>query len=236
MSQLVITPLVGVPEIGEGDSLSDLILVAAETSGVTLISGDVVTVTSKVVSKAEGRVVPYDGSDEGKVALILQESRRVLRRRGTLHIVETHHGFICANAGIDLSNTADNTAVLLPVDPDKSARRVRGDIQRRLGVDVAVIVTDTFGRVWRSGVTDVALGVAGIRPVLDLRGTVDATGRVLEATEVAIADEIAGAVNLVLGKASGTPFALVRGIDPEWFGEGSVAEHVVRRAQDDLFR
>ena len=233
MSQLVITPLVGVPEIGEGDSLSDLILVAAETSGVTLISGDVVTVTSKVVSKAEGRVVPYDGSDEGKVALILQESRRVLRRRGTLHIVETHHGFICANAGIDLSNTADNTAVLLPVDPDKSARRVRGDIQRRLGVDVAVIVTDTFGRVWRSGVTDVALGVAGIRPVLDLRGTVDATGRVLE---VAIADEIAGAVNLVLGKAAGTPFALVRGIDPEWFGEGSVAEHVVRRAQDDLFR
>ena len=236
MSQLVITPLVGVPEIGEGDSLSDLILVAAETSGVTLISGDVVTVTSKVVSKAEGRVVPYDGSDEGKVALILQESRRVVRRRGTLHIVETHHGFICANAGIDLSNTADNTAVLLPVDPDKSARRVRGDIQRRLGVDVAVIVTDTFGRVWRSGVTDVALGVAGIRPVLDLRGTVDATGRVLEATEVAIADEIAGAVNLVLGKAAGTPFALVRGIDPEWFGEGSVAEHVVRRAQDDLFR
>ncbi len=236
MSQLVITPLVGVPEIGEGDSLSDLILVAAETSGVTLISGDVVTVTSKVVSKAEGRVVPYDGSDEGKVALILQESRRVLRRRGTLHIVETHHGFICANAGIDLSNTADHTAVLLPVDPDKSARRVRGDIQRRLGVDVAVIVTDTFGRVWRSGVTDVALGVAGIRPVLDLRGTVDATGRVLEATEVAIADEIAGAVNLVLGKAAGTPFALVRGIDPEWFGEGSVAEHVVRRAQDDLFR
>jgi len=236
VSQLVITPLVGVPEIGEGDSLSDLILAAAETSGVALMSGDVVTVTSKVVSKAEGRVVPYDGTDEGKVALILQESRRVLRRRGTLHIVETHLGFICANAGIDLSNTADNTAVLLPVDPDKSARRVRGDIQRRLGVDVAVIVTDTFGRVWRSGVTDVALGVAGIRPVLDLRGTVDATGRVLEATEVAIADEIAGAVNLVLGKAAGTPFALVRGINPEWFGEGSVAEHVVRRAQDDLFR
>lgn len=236
MSQLVITPLLGVPEIGEGDSLSELILAAAETSGVALTSGDVVTVTSKVVSKAEGRVVPYDGTDEGKVALILQESRRVLRRRGTLHIVETHHGFICANAGIDLSNTADNTAVLLPVDPDKSARRVRGDIQRRAGVDVAIIVTDTFGRVWRSGVTDVALGVAGIRPVLDLRGTVDATGRVLEATEVAIADEIAGAVNLVLGKAAGTPFALVRGIDSEWFGEGSVAEHVVRRAQDDLFR
>lgn len=236
MSQLVITPLLGVPEIGEGDSLSELILAAAETSGVALTSGDVVTVTSKVVSKAEGRVVPYDGTDEGKVALILQESRRVLRRRGTLHIVETHHGFICANAGIDLSNTADNTAVLLPVDPDKSARRVRGDIQRRAGVDVAIIVTDTFGRVWRSGVTDVALGVAGIRPVLDLRGTVDATGRVLEATEVAIADEIAGAVNLVLGKAAGTPFALVRGIDSEWFGEGSVAEQVVRRAQDDLFR
>jgi coenzyme F420-0:L-glutamate ligase/coenzyme F420-1:gamma-L-glutamate ligase len=150
--------------------------------------------------------------------------------------VETHHGFICANAGIDLSNTAENTAVLLPVDPDRSARRIRGDVQRRLGVSVGVIVTDTFGRVWRSGVTDVALGVAGIKPVLDLRGTTDATGRVLEATEVAVADEIAGAVNLVLGKAAGTPFAIVRGIDPSVFGEGSISDNVIRRAAEDLFR
>jgi coenzyme F420-0:L-glutamate ligase/coenzyme F420-1:gamma-L-glutamate ligase len=153
-----------------------------------------------------------------------------------LHIVETHHGFICANAGIDLSNTDEGTAVLLPVDPDKSARKIRGDLQRRFGVTVGVIVTDTFGRVWRSGVTDIALGVAGIRPVLDLRGTTDATGRVLEATEVAVADEIAGAVNLVLGKAAGTPFALVRGVDPGIFGEGSVSEHIIRRASEDLFR
>jgi coenzyme F420-0:L-glutamate ligase/coenzyme F420-1:gamma-L-glutamate ligase len=236
VSALQIWALQGVPEIGENDALADAIVNALATSALTLQDGDILTVTSKVVSKSEGRTVPFDGTDQDKVRLILQESKRVLRRRGTLHIVETHHGFICANAGIDLSNTAENTAVLLPVDPDRSARRIRGDIQRRLDVSIGVIVTDTFGRVWRSGVTDIALGVAGIKPVLDLRGTTDATGRVLEATEVAVADQIAGAVNLVLGKAAGTPFALVRGIDPSVFGEGSVSENVIRRAADDLFR
>ena len=236
MNALQLWALRGVGEITENVSLSDEIANALVTTELTLQDHDVITVTSKVVSKAEGRVVPYDGTDEDKVRLILQESKRVLRRRGTLHIVETHHGFICANAGIDLSNTDEGTAVLLPVDPDKSARKIRGDLQRRFGVTVGVIVTDTFGRVWRSGVTDIALGVAGIKPVLDLRGTTDATGRVLEATEVAVADEIAGAVNLVLGKAAGTPFALVRGVDPGIFGEGSVSEHIIRRASEDLFR
>ena len=139
--------------------------------------------------------------------------RAILRRRGPLRITETHHGFINANAGIDLSNTDDGTAVLLPKDPDRSARRFRAEIQRRCDVDVAVIITDTFGRVWRVGVTDVAIGSAGVKPILDLRGTTDATGRVLEVTEVAIADEIASAANLVLGKAEATPFAILRGLD-----------------------
>ena len=161
---------------------------------------------------------------------------RVLRRRGTLRITETRHGFINANAGVDLSNTDEGTAVLLPKDPDRSARRLRGEIERRCAVEVAVLVTDTFGRVWRQGVTDVALGSAGLRPVLDLRGTLDANGRLLEATEVAIADEIAGAANLVLHKAAGTPFALIRGLDESFFGPGSVSENIVRSKHEDLFR
>jgi coenzyme F420-0:L-glutamate ligase/coenzyme F420-1:gamma-L-glutamate ligase len=137
---------------------------------------------------------------------------------------------------VDLSNADDGTAVLLPKDPDRSARRLRADVKRRRGVEVAVVITDTFGRVWRNGVTDVALGCAGLKPVLDLRGTTDANGRLLEATEVAIVDEIAGAANLVLGKAQRTPFALLRGLDEEFFGEGSVTKDVVRSANDDLFR
>ena len=236
MSSVQIHALTGAPEIREGDNLADAILASLRHSNLTLNDYDVITVTSKVVSKAESRVVPFDGTDEHKIALIESESVRVLRRRGTLHIVETRHGFICANAGIDLSNTAEGTAVLLPLDPDKSARKVRGDLERATGITVAVIVTDTFGRVWRTGVTDVAIGVAGLRPVHDLRGTPDHTGRTLEATEVAVADEIAGAAHLVLGKAAMTPFALIRGIGPEHFGDASVAEHLVRRAHDDLFR
>ena len=236
MTQLSIIALSGAPEIRSGDSVADALMASASGMGLTLDNGDVVTVTSKVVSKAEGRVVPFDGTDKHKEELILSEARRVLRRRGTLMIVETHHGFICANAGIDLSNTDEGTAVLLPVDPDKSARKIRGDIQRALNIDVAVVVTDTFGRVWRQGVTDVAIGVAGLKPVDDLRGTPDHTGRILEATEVAIGDEIASAANLVLGKAARTPFALLRGIDSRHFGTASVSEHLIRKAHEDLFR
>jgi len=205
-------------------------------AGETLAHHDLVVVTSKVVSKAEGQVVPFDGTDQHKVAIVESESVRVLRRRGTLRITETRHGFINANAGVDLSNTDEGTAVLLPKDPDRSARRLRGEIERRCAVEVAVLVTDTFGRVWRQGVTDVALGSAGLRPVLDLRGTLDANGRLLEATEVAIADEIAGAANLVLHKAAGTPFALIRGLDESFFGPGSVSENIVRSKHEDLFR
>jgi coenzyme F420-0:L-glutamate ligase/coenzyme F420-1:gamma-L-glutamate ligase len=222
--------------VQQGDDLVTLLLAAVAEAGEALTHHDLVVVTSKVVSKSEGQVVPFDGSDEHKVAIVEGESVRVLRRRGTLRITETRHGFINANAGVDLSNTDEGTAVLLPKDPDRSARRLRSEIERRCGVEVAVLITDTFGRVWRQGVTDVALGSAGLRPVLDLRGTVDANGRLLEATEVAIADEIAGAANLVLHKAAATPFALIRGLDESFFGPGSVGENIVRSKHEDLFR
>ncbi len=222
--------------VKSGDDLVTLILTSLEESGETLRHHDLMVVTSKVVSKSEGRVVPFDGTDEDKVSIVEAESVRVLRRRGTLRITETSHGFINANAGVDLSNADQGTAVLLPKDPDRSARRLRSEIARRTGVEVATLITDTFGRVWRQGVTDVALGSAGLRPILDLRGTTDANGRLLEATEVAIADEIAGAANLVLHKAAATPFALVRGLDESFFGDGSIGENIVRTKNDDLFR
>lgn len=236
MSELRLVPLATSTMVQQGDDLVTLLLAAVAEAGEALTHHDLVVVTSKVVSKSEGQVVPFDGSDEHKVAIVEGESVRVLRRRGTLRITETRHGFINANAGVDLSNTDEGTAVLLPKDPDRSARRLRSEIERRCGVEVAVLITDTFGRVWRQGVTDVALGSAGLRPVLDLRGTVDANGRLLEATEVAIADEIAGAANLVLHKAAATPFALIRGLDESFFGPGSVGENIVRSKHEDLFR
>jgi len=236
VSELRLVPLATSTMVQQGDDLVTLLLAAVAEAGEVLAHHDLVVVTSKVVSKSEGQVVPFDGSDEHKVAIVEGESVRVLRRRGTLRITETRYGFINANAGVDLSNTDEGTAVLLPKDPDRSARRLRSEIERRCGVEVAVLITDTFGRVWRQGVTDVALGSAGLRPVLDLRGTVDANGRLLEATEVAIADEIAGAANLVLHKAAATPFALIRGLDESFFGPGSVGENIVRSKHEDLFR
>jgi coenzyme F420-0:L-glutamate ligase / coenzyme F420-1:gamma-L-glutamate ligase len=236
VSDLRLTALATAVMVQSGDDLVTILIDALENAGETLAHHDLVIVTSKVVSKSEGQVVPYDGTDEHKVAIVEGESVRVLRRRGTLRITETRHGFINANAGVDLSNTDDGTAVLLPKDPDRSARRLRSELARRLDVDVAVLITDTFGRVWRQGVTDVALGSAGLTPLLDLRGTLDANGRLLEATEVAIADEIAGAANLVLHKAAATPFALVRGLDESFFGLGSISENIVRSKNDDLFR
>lgn len=236
MNELRVLPVRGVATVREGDDLVTFLLDALDAQSESLVEHDLIVVTSKVVSKSEGRVVPYDGTEEHKVALVEAEAVRVLRRRGTLRITETAHGYVNANAGVDLSNADAGTAVLLPQDPDRSARRLRAEIRRRRHVDVAVVITDTFGRVWRNGVTDVALGSAGLRPVLDLRGTTDANGRLLEATEVAIADEIAGAANLVLGKDQGTPFALLRGLDESYFGEGSIGENVVRSPHDDLFR
>ncbi len=236
MSELRLFAVKGVGEIAAGDDLVSALLDALDARGQALVHHDVVVVTSKVVSKSEGRVVPFDGSDEQREALIAQESVRVLRRRGPLRITETAHGFVNANAGIDHSNTPEGTAVLLPRDPDRSARRLRAEIARRRGVEVGVVITDTFGRAWRNGVADVALGCAGVVAVLDLRGTPDASGRTLEVTEVALVDEIAAASNLVLAKDAGTPFCVVRGLAERHFGEGSVVGDVVRAPQGDLFR
>jgi coenzyme F420-0:L-glutamate ligase/coenzyme F420-1:gamma-L-glutamate ligase len=195
-----------------------------------------VVVTQKVVSKAEDRLVPIDPDDRvARRALVEQESVRVLRRRGDLIISETRHGFVCANAGIDLSNVDDGWAALLPVDADRSARRIRDALRATQDVEVAVVISDTFGRPWRQGLTDVAIGVAGLAAVVDLRGTEDARGRELQVTEVAVADEVAGAAELVMGKSAGIPAAIVRGLDARWLRESSVRE-LVRAPADDLFR
>jgi coenzyme F420-0:L-glutamate ligase / coenzyme F420-1:gamma-L-glutamate ligase len=242
-ASLSIVPLLGIGEVRPGDDLAALLAPSLRTSGdgttpgPWVVDGDVLVVTQKVVSKAEGRIVRIDPDDPGaKVALVESESVRVLRRRGDLLITETSHGFVCANAGIDLSNVDAGTAALLPVDPDRSARRLRKALGHLLGVDLAVIVSDTFGRTWRNGVTDVAIGIAGVAGVVDLRGTPDATGRVLEATEVCIADEIAGAAELVMGKDRSVPAAVVRGVDPSWIRRASVSDEIVRDPAGDLFR
>ncbi len=228
--RIEVLAVTGLPEIRSGDDLAALI-----AGAVDLVDGDVVVVTQKVVSKAEDRLVDID-PEVGHRPLVERESVRILRRRGDLVIAETEHGFVCANAGVDLSNVEAGQAALLPVDSDRSARRIRDALRHRFSVDVAVVVSDTFGRPWRRGVTDVAIGCAGLRPVVDLRGTTDALGRELQVTEVAVVDEIAAAAELVMGKAAGVPVAVVRGIDPVWFGDGSVVDDVVRSPDEDLFR
>ncbi len=234
MSRIEVFGVEGIGEIRPGDDLAGIIHEAAQAQGTALATGDVVVVTQKVVSKAEGRLVEV--GPEGHAALVEQESVRVLRRRGELVISETAHGFVCANAGIDRSNLESNVAALLPVDPDRSARRIRDGLRARAGVEVAVVVSDTFGRAWRRGLTDVAIGCAGLCAIVDLRGTTDAAGRELQVTEVAVVDELAGAAELVMGKASGIPVAVVRGVEPSWLGEGNVKHQIVRDPAEDLFR
>ena len=233
---LTVIPVPGIGEVVPGDELADLIAAAARGNDTPLADGDCLVVTQKVVSKVEGRLVDLDDADgDARRALIEAESTRVLRRRGDLLITETAHGFVCANAGVDVSNVPDGKAALLPVDADRSARHVRDALQARHGVDVAVIVSDTFGRAWRLGLTDVAIGVAGIAAVVDLRGQHDSGGRELQVTEVAVADEIAGAAELVMGKAAGVPVAIVRGLDTTWRRDAS-AHELVRSPAEDLFR
>lgn len=235
-NRLEIMAIGGMGEVRAGDDLAGQIIDACQAEN-PLLDNDVLVVSQKVVSKAEDRQVKVDPNDPlSHKPLVISEAKRVLRRRGELIITETKHGFVCANSGIDRSNVAADVACLLPIDPDRSARRIRDAIKHRLGVDVAIIVADTFGRPWRRGVTDIALGSAGILPILDLRGTEDATGRVLHVTEVCIVDELAGAAELVRGKSTGNAVALVRGVDPEWFGPGSVVKDIVRDPADDLFR
>ena len=231
---LRVIPVLGLPEILPGDDLAGMVASACEAA-IGLTDGDVVVVTQKVVSKAEGRLVEID-PEIGHRPIVEAESVRILRRRGDLIIAETEHGFVCANAGVDLSNGEAGQAALLPEDPDRSARRIRDALTHRFGVEVAVIVSDTFGRPWRRGVTDVAIGVAGLRPVIDLRGTADAFGRELQVTEVAVADELAAAAELVMGKSTGIAVAVLRGVDPAWLGDGSVVDDLVRRPDEDLFR
>jgi coenzyme F420-0:L-glutamate ligase/coenzyme F420-1:gamma-L-glutamate ligase len=231
-AELSISGVAGIGEVHPGDDLAAIIAAAAE-----LQDGDVVVVTQKIVSKAEGKLVAVDPDDPlGHKAVVEAESVRVLRRRGELVISETRHGFVCANAGVDLSNVERGWAALLPDDPDRSARRLRDGLRARAGVEVAVIVSDTFGRTWRRGVTDVAIGCAGIGAILDLRGTSDALGRELVVTEVAVVDELAAAADLVMGKASAIPVAVIRGVDHGWFRRGEVHEEIVRPPAEDLFR
>ena len=229
---LCVIPVAGIPEVHPGDELAAII-----AGAVDLLNGDVVVVTQKVVSKAEGRLVEVDAHDPvSHKDLVRGEAVRVLRQRGDLLVTETRHGFVCANSGVDLSNVEGGWAALLPVDPDRSARRIRDGLKARAGVVVGVVVSDTFGRPWRRGLTDVAIGTAGVAAVVDLRGTVDSLGRQLSVTEVCVADEIAGAAELVMGKSAGVPVAVVRGVDPSWLRESSVRTEIVRPYGEDLFR
>ena len=229
---LSVIPVPGLPEVVAGDDLAALVASAAD-----LRDGDVVVVTQKVVSKAEGAMAPIPTDDpRGHKAIVEEQSVRIVRRRGDLIISETRHGFVCANAGVDLSNVEDGWVALLPEDSDRSSRRIRDGLRAIVGVEVAVIVSDTFGRPWRRGLTDVAIGCAGIRAIVDLRGTEDSQGRELQVTEVCVVDELAGAAELVMGKASGVAVALIRGVDPAWLGQGEVRAEVVRPPQEDLFR
>ncbi|MFH8349416.1 coenzyme F420-0:L-glutamate ligase [Streptomyces sp. NPDC018045] len=235
--------LPGIPEVRDGDDLSKIIAAAATADGLPgLADGDVLLVTSKIVSKAEGRIM--EATD--REAAIDRETVRVVARRGTLRIVENRQGLVMAAAGVDASNTPAGTVLLLPEDPDASARAIRDGLREALGVRVGVVVSDTFGRPWRSGLTDVAIGAAGVRVLDDLRGGVDAYGNPLSATIVATADELAAAGDLVKGKAAGLPVAVVRGLPhlvrdggPDADGDGPAdpgARELVRGAASDMFR
>ena len=239
-------PLPGIPELEEGDDLAALLADVAQRAG-GLEPGDVLVVAQKAVSKVEGRVVRLDGvepsararelagdEDPRRLEVILRESAAILRTRAPLVIAETPHGFVCASAGVDASNAkGPDTLVLLPLDPDASARRLRERILELTGVKAGIVVSDSFGRAWRRGTTDVALGVAGITPLLDLKGRRDSMGYELHATEIGVGDEIAGAAELVMGKTRGIPAAIVRGVQVE--GDGRGADLVMPRERD-LFR
>ena len=239
---VTIAPVEGLPEIHEGDDIAALI-----AQRVELRDGDVLVIAQKAVSKAEGRVVRLAEVDPSERArelaadrdprqheVILREAARLVRTRPPLVIAETRHGFVCASAGVDASNAPEpETVVLLPEDPDASAARIRDRLRELAGAEVGVIVSDSFGRPWRQGTTDIAIGAAGIRPLLDLKGMKDAVGYELHATVIAVADELAGAAELVMGKTSGVPAAVIRGVDAR--GDGD-AQELVMPADRDLFR
>jgi len=229
-----ITPIHGIGEIEAGDDLAGIMLSALDAARFVLLEGDVLVVTHKAVSKAENAVVRFDGDEEARRRIIAEEASSILRRRGDLVITETHHGFICANAGVDRSNMPEGFLALLPRDPDRSAHRIRTRIRQAIGVDIAVVITDTFGRPWRRGLTDVAIGVAGMAALIDYRGETDTHGHILTVTEVALVDEVAAAADLVMGKSKGVPLAIVRGLEYPT-GDGRATD-LVRPAEEDLFR
>ena len=233
MTSYTVTGVEGLPEVRPGDDLAALL------DGADLRDGDVVVVTSKVVSKAEGRLVEVTGTDEEREAarqrLVDAESVREVARRGPTRIVETRHGFVLASAGVDTSNVGTDVLALLPLDADASARRIRDGLRARRGVDVAVVVSDTFGRPWRRGLTDVAIGVAGMGAIRDFVGEMDGYGIQLSMTQVAEADEIAAAAELVMGKLGGVPVAVVRGLTPP-ADDGNGVRSMLRPAAEDMFR
>jgi coenzyme F420-0:L-glutamate ligase / coenzyme F420-1:gamma-L-glutamate ligase len=248
-THLQIFAVPGIPEVTPGADLAALLCDAFPSSGVHLDEGDIVVIAQKVVSKSEGAVVALSsvvpsstasewaalhGKDPAATEVVLRESRRIVRMERGIIIAETHHGFVCANAGVDASNVPRGSVSLLPRDPDTSAARIRDGLSARCGVRVGVIVSDTFGRPWREGTVNVALGVAGLLPLVDWRGRTDQYGRVLQTTVVAIADEIASAAELVMTKTARVPAAIVRGAG-EWLGEGSAAT-LIRPEAADLFR
>ncbi len=226
-------PVEGIGEVVTGDDVAQLLWDAIEIGPVEIADGDILVVTHKIVSKAEGRVAAALTDADYRRA-VLDEAAAVVRRRGDLVIAQTRHGFICANAGVDRSNIAGDRIVLLPERPDRSAATIKSRLEALSGATLAVIISDTFGRPWRRGLTDVAIGVAGMAAINDLRGTTDMHGRMLEVSEVAVVDEIAGAADLVMGKSEGIPAAIVRGVT--WEPASGRATDLVRPANEDMFR
>ena len=247
MKGIVLIPVEGFPEVRPDDDLEALV---AGAVGDTLRSGDVLVVTHKIMSKAEGRLVDLGsvepsalakeyaarwGKDPRQIEVVLRESRRVVRMDRGVVISETRHGFVCANAGVDASNVpGEETVCLLPVDPDRSAARLREALRRRLGVEVAVVVSDSFGRAWRFGITDVAIGVSGMDPLADYRGQNDPHGYPMEASVLAVADELAAAAELVMGKTDGVPVAIVRGY--AYGRDAGTGQDLLMPPERDMFR
>jgi coenzyme F420-0:L-glutamate ligase/coenzyme F420-1:gamma-L-glutamate ligase len=249
-SEVRIIGLEGIPEVHAGDDLPAMIVAATRAGGVAIEPRDVLVVTQKVVSKAEGRIVDLASvtpspfaeryaamfeKDARQIEVVLGETKRIVRMAHGVMICETHHGFICANAGVDASNVEKTgTLCLLPVDPDASARGIRDAVRNALGVDVAVIISDTFGRPWREGHVNFAIGLAGIKPVIDYAGQLDPAGYELRVTQMAVVDELAAAAELVHGKLARVPVAIVRGVEYE-AAEAATSE-LIRAAEKDMFR
>jgi coenzyme F420-0:L-glutamate ligase/coenzyme F420-1:gamma-L-glutamate ligase len=228
-----IIPILGIGRVRENDDVAEVLIEAIGNDGV--VENDVVVVTHKIISKSEGAVVKVNMDEElERIRLVESEAVSIIRRRGDLIIAETKHGFICANAGVDRSNAEPGTMIRLPDDPDKSAHRIRTRLEHHFDVPIGVIISDTFGRPFRVGVADVAIGVSGIDAVIDLKGTKDWLGRELEVTEIAVADELASAADLAMGKSEGIPAAIVRG----WTGGvgSGRGSDLVRPVGEDLFR